>query len=168
MKGVVIPTSQFVTNPDLVSSRSFTLLLDAPRRRVDRRHAERQARRRPRLGACDAAGHRPLDLHRDDREGLADLAFVVTVENSGDFQEVNVPVTLTIDARRHADQEARRRSPSILPAQRQTRHVHRASTSRRRRSATPATVKVEVGPVAGEIITSNNSATYTVFFTLRS
>ena len=32
--------------------------------------------------------------------------------------------------------------------------------------AIPAKVKVEVAPVAGEVNTANNSATYTVFFTL--
>ena len=43
---------------------------DAPRRRIDGRHAERQARRRARVGSGDAAGHDLVHQHCDDGQGL--------------------------------------------------------------------------------------------------
>jgi hypothetical protein len=93
-----------------------------------------------------------------------DLAFVVTVENSGDFQEVSVPVTLTITAggttiKKHQT------IAFITAGQRQTLNFTGFDVPPAA-FGNPAKVKVEVAPVAGEVNTSNNSATYTVFFTL--
>jgi hypothetical protein len=162
--GVVIPDSNFITNSDLVSTRSFTLLFQ-------------------RLHGASVGGT-PSGKHGDSLLSVkvlpqgatlsastattvkvsADLAFVVTVENSGDFQEVNVPVTLTIDA--GGTPIVRRQSiPVIQPAeQRQVTFSNfNLPTSA---FGAKATVKVEVGAVAGEINTANNSASYTVFFTL--
>jgi hypothetical protein len=162
--GVVIPDSNFITNTDLVSTRSFTLLFQ-------------------RLHGASVGGT-PSGKHGDSLLSVkvlpqgatlsastattvkvsADLAFVVTVENSGDFQEVNVPVTLTIDA--GGTPIVRRQSiPVIQPAeQRQVTFSNfNLPTSA---FGAKATVKVEVGAVAGEINTANNSASYTVFFTL--
>jgi hypothetical protein len=164
VKGVVIPSSQFVTNSDLVSSRSFTLLLQ-------------------RLGGA-ATGGTPSGKHGDGLVSVrvtpqgsdlststattvkvsADLAFLVTVENSGNFQEVSVPVTLTITAGGKTIKK-QQTIALIAAAQRQTLtftgfDVPPAAFGN------PAKVKVEVAPVAGEVNTANNSATYTVFFTL--
>jgi hypothetical protein len=162
--GVVIPDSNFITNPDLVSTRSFTLLFQ-------------------RLHGASVGGT-PSGKHGDSLLSVkvlpqgdplsaatattvkvsADLAFVVTVENSGDFQEVNVPVTLTIDA--GGSPIVRRQSiPVIQPAEQKqvTFSNFNLPTSA---FGAKATVKVEVGAVAGEINTANNSASYTVFFTL--
>ena len=94
----------------------------------------------------------------------ADLAFVVTVEDSGDFQEVNVPVTLTI---KPAGTTIMRRRPIqlIQPAQQQTVTFSNFNLPTSAFGA-KATVKVDVGPVPGETNTANNNAPYTVFFTL--
>src|SRR4051812_33067665 len=97
--GVQIPESHFITNPELVSVRSLTLLFTS-------------------LHSGATTGGTPSGKHGDGLisvkalpQGLtlstgtattvqvsAALSFVVTVENSGDFQELNVPVTLTITA----------------------------------------------------------------------
>ena len=89
----------FVPNTDLVSARSFGILLST------------------RLGGASTGGT-PSGKHGDGLVSVrvtpqgstlstgtattikvsADLAFVVTVEDSGDFNEVNVVVNLTIDA----------------------------------------------------------------------
>jgi hypothetical protein len=94
----------------------------------------------------------------------ADLAFVVTVENSGDFQEVNVPVTLTIDA--GGTPIVRRQSIQVIQPAEQKDVTFSNFNLPTSAFGARATVKVEVGAVAGEINTANNSATYTVFFTL--
>ena len=165
VKGVVIPSSKFVTNSDIVSSRAFSILLD-------------------RLGGASTGGT-PSGKHGDGLVSVrvtpqgtdlststattvkvsSDLAFVVTVENSGDFQEVSVPVTLTIDAGGTPIKKQHRRSPSS-PQGSGRASRSRASTSRRPRSATRRRSRSRWLPVAGEVNTSNNSATYTVFFTL--
>ena len=96
----------------------------------------------------------------------SDLAFVVTIENSGDFQELNVPVTLTIAAgsgtpivcHKHVD-----RDPAAA-----AEVGHAAGTSQLPTSAfgSRVTITAFVGAVAGEINTANNKAVYPVFFTL--
>ncbi|MDX6485279.1 MAG: hypothetical protein QOF43_432 [Gaiellaceae bacterium] len=164
VKGVVIPTSKFVSNPDIVSARSFTLLMQ-------------------RLGGASTGGN-PTGKHGDGLVSVkvtpqgdtlststattvkvsADLAFVVTVEDSGDFQEVNVVVSLTIDAGGTPIKRTEK-IPLIQPAQQQTVTFSGFNLPTSAFGA-KATVKVDVAPVAGETNTSNNSATYTVFFTL--
>jgi hypothetical protein len=164
VKGVVIPNSPFVQNSDIVSARSFTLLLQ-------------------RLSGASTGGT-PSGKHGDGLVSVrvtpqgtdlststaatikvsADLAFVVTVEDSGDFQEVNVVVKLTIDAGGKPIQRVEK-IPLIQAAQRQSVRFSGFNLPPSA-FAKPVKIKVEIAPVAGEINTSNNSATYTVFFTL--
>jgi NAD(P)-dependent dehydrogenase (short-subunit alcohol dehydrogenase family) len=90
------------------------------------------------------------------------MTFQVTVEDSGDSQEANIPVTLTIvqsggNITKHATigfinpGEVKTVSFTGFPA------VSFAST---------VTVKVEVEPVPGETKTDNNSADYPVIFSV--
>ena len=94
----------------------------------------------------------------------ADMAFVVTVEDSGDFQETSVPVTLTIDAGGKPIKKSRT-IPLIQPAAQQ---VVTFSGFELPQTAfgVKATIKVVVGKVPGEVVLTNNSATYSAFFTL--
>jgi hypothetical protein len=162
--GVVVPESHLIANTDLVSVRSFSLL-------YQRLHPA-------------STGGTPSGKHGDALVSVrvlpqgtnlttstattvkvsADLSFVATVVNSGAFQEVNVPVTLTISA--GGTPIVRRQSITIIqPAQQQTVTFSNFNLPTSAFGA-KATVKVVVGAVAGEINTSNNSASYTVFFTL--
>jgi hypothetical protein len=164
VKGVVVPTSQIAPNSDIVSGRAFTILLT-------------------RLGGASTGGT-PTGKHGDGIVSVrvtpqgsdlstdtattvkvsADLAFVVTVEDSGDFQEEAVPVTLTIDAGGTPIKKQQTIS-LITPTQRQavTFTGFNLPTSA---FGAKATVTVFVAPVRGEVNVSNNKATYTVFFTL--
>ena len=164
VRGVVIPSSHFVTNSDLVSSRSFALLLD-------------------RLGGASTGGT-PTGKHGDGIVSVratpqgtdlststattvkvsADLAFVVTVENSGDFQEVGVPVTLTITA--GGKQIKKQQTIDLIAAAQQKTLTFTGFDVPPAAFGNPAKVKAVVTPVAGETNKTNNSATYTVFFTL--
>src|SRR5581483_5114795 len=139
VKGVVIPSSTFVSNPDVVSARAFPIVLT-----------------------------QGSDLSTSTATTVKvsiDLSFLVTVEDSGDFQEVNVPVTLTIDFGSGTPIKKVDHITTIQAGQRQT-VTFNGFTLPTSAFGNKATVKVEVAPVAGEINTSNNSATYTVFFTL--
>jgi hypothetical protein len=165
--GVVIPDSTFITNPELISARSFGVLL-------------------PQIHGGASTGGTPGGKHGDALVSVkvlpqgdtlststattvkvsADLSFVATVEDSGDSQEVNVPVTLTIDA--GGKPIVKRRTIQLIqPAQQQTVTFGNFDLPTTAFGA-KATVKVAVGRVHGEVVTSNNSASYTVFFTLSS
>jgi hypothetical protein len=165
--GVVIPASRFLSNSDFVSARSFSVLLGTT------------------FGGASTGGT-PSGKHGDaliSVRALPDgidlststattikvttaLSLVATVENSGNFQEPNVVVNLTIKAggKPITKQE---KIALIQPAQRQTVTFTGISQELPTTAyGNPATIKIEVAPVAGEVFTTNNSATYTVLFTL--
>jgi hypothetical protein len=91
-----------------------------------------------------------------------DLGFAVTVEDTGDSQEVSIPVTLTIQ-----------QSPSPIV---QTKKIDLINPGEQKQVvfrnlgqvqfATKTTVKVDVAPVPHEASTSNNSKSYQVIFSL--
>jgi hypothetical protein len=165
--GVVIPESHFITNAELVSARSFSVLL-------------------PQIHSGASTGGTPGGKHGDALVSVkvlpqgdtlsagtattvkvsAGLSFVVTVEDSGDSKEINVPVTLTIKA---GGTPIVRHHPITLiqPAEQQTVTFSNFDLPTSAFGA-KATIKVDVGTVPGEINTGNNSGTYTVFFTLSS
>lgn len=96
-------------------------------------------------------------------EASTDLAFQVTIENSGDATEVQVEVTLTIQ--RSQEQGGpivlRRTIGVVNPGEQQSvtfRDVGQPPF------ATPTTIKVDVKPVPGEENTGNNTAEYPVVF----
>ena len=162
--GVVIPTSVFVTNTELISARSFGVLLDAMK------------------GA--STGGTPSGLHGSQlvsvvaNPGAArlststattvkvstDLAFAATVEDSGNFQENGVVVHLTISA----GSTTIKRTQTIQTITPKTQKTVSFGNFNLPSAAfgNKATIKVDVAPVPGETNTSNNSASYTVFFTL--
>jgi hypothetical protein len=92
-----------------------------------------------------------------------DLAFQVAVSDSGDFQEFNVGVTLTIQ-----------KSPKPIVLHKKIDTINAGET----KTVTftnidinglfglPTTVKVDVEPVPGETTRSNNTAEYKVIFSL--
>ena len=92
-----------------------------------------------------------------------DLAFQVAVSDSGDFQEFNVGVTLTIQ-----------KSPKSIVLRKKIDTINAGET----KTVTftnidinglfglPTTVKVDVEPVPGETTVSNNTAEYKVIFSL--
>ncbi len=92
-----------------------------------------------------------------------DLAFQVKVEDSGDFQEFNVGVTLTIQ---------KSPKPIVLKKKIAVINAGEAATVTFTNIdltglfGLPTTVKVDVQPVPGESRTSNNSAEYKVIFSV--
>jgi hypothetical protein len=166
VKGVVIPSSVFVANPELVSSRAFDVVLS-------------------RLSGASTGGT-PSGKHGSALVGVhvspqgadlstgsaatiqvsQDLTFRVTFENAGDFPEIDVPVTLRIDS---GSVHIKRTDhvTSIQPTE-------QASVDFKNFELPPdafankATVTATIGKVPGETKLDNNTATYPVFFTLSS
>jgi hypothetical protein len=92
-----------------------------------------------------------------------DLAFQVSVENSGDFQEFNVAVTLTIQ-KSPKPIVLKKKIPVINAGE--TKTVTFTNIDINGLFGLPTTVKVDIEPVPGESTTSNNSAEYKVIFSL--
>ena len=92
-----------------------------------------------------------------------DLAFQVTVQDSGDFQEFNVGVTLTIQ-KSPKPIVLRKRIPVINAGE--TKTVTFTNIDINGLFGLPTTIKVDVAPVPGETKTDNNSAEYRVIFSL--
>ena len=92
-----------------------------------------------------------------------DLAFQVSVEDSGDFQEFNVGVTLTIQ-KSPKPIVVRKKIPVINAGE--TKTVTFTNIDINGLFGLPTTIKVDVEPVPGETTTTNNSAEYRVIFSL--
>jgi len=165
--GVVVPASVFVANSDTISSRAFPIYLQnlsgaSTSGSASGKHGD------------SLVGVRVLPQGSDLSTSTAttvnvssDLSFLTTVENSGNFQEVNVPVTLTVDFGRGTPIKKVEHISTIQQGERKTVTFNgfQLPTSA---FGNKATVKVFVGPVSGETNLSNNGASYTVFFTLSS
>jgi CARDB protein len=162
--GVAVPDSNFlVAGSDLVNPRTWRSVL--------------QRLRGASTGGTTAGPHGnalvsvkvlpggdQLSTSSDNRvTATTNLAFQVTIENSGASQEVQVQVVLTIP--RSGLQPIVRRAtiPSIDPGEQKSvtlDDIGQPPFGAR----TP--VKVEVKPVKGETNTGNNSAEYQVFFSV--
>ena len=92
-----------------------------------------------------------------------DLAFQVSVEDSGDFQEFNVAVTLTIQ-KSPKPIVLRKKIPVINAGE--TKTVTFTNIDINGLFGLPTTIKVDIEPVPGETTTTNNSAEYKVIFSL--
>jgi hypothetical protein len=92
-----------------------------------------------------------------------DLAFQIAVSDSGDFQEFNVGVTLTIQ-----------KSPKSIVLKKKIDVINAGATKTVTFTGVdinglfglPTTVRVDIEPVPGETTTTNNSAEYKVIFSL--
>jgi outer membrane murein-binding lipoprotein Lpp len=92
-----------------------------------------------------------------------DLAFQVTVEDSGEFQEFNVNVTLTIQ--KSPRSIVKKKKIAVINAG-ETQTVTFTNIDLTGLFGLPTTVKVDVQPVPGETNTGNNSAEYKVIFSV--
>jgi hypothetical protein len=163
INGVVAPESHFVTNQDLISERSMTLVLQ-------------------RLRGASTSGGTPTGIHgtnitevkvqpggqvlsptnENTVTATTDLAFVVTIADSGDSQEVGIKVTLTIQKPQGAIVKTQT-VDLINPGQTKSvtfKNLGQVPFAQR------TTVQVDVAPVPGEHNTNNNKASYPVIFSL--
>jgi hypothetical protein len=91
------------------------------------------------------------------------MTFQVTVQDSGDSQEANIPVKLTIVQSGTPDIVKTATIGFINPGETKTVNFTNFTTPS---FSKPATVKVEVQPVTNESNTDNNSADYPVIFSV--
>jgi hypothetical protein len=160
--GVAVPDSTMIANPDLASTQAMATVWQ-------RIHGAS-------TGGTPGGNHgsalvsttalpdgKKLDPNAENTiTASTDLAFQVVVEDSGDFQEFNVKVTLTIA-----------KSPTSIV---KTKTIDIINAGQQKTVTftdlgpppfgVPTTVKVAVQPVPGEKTTTNNSAEYRVIFSL--
>jgi hypothetical protein len=162
ISGVAVPDSHFIITPDIASQTSMVKLWQ-------RLHNA-------------ATGGTPSGLHGTSIvsttvlpsseqlstssenlvEATQDLAFRVTIQNSGDSQEVGIKVTLTIDKAPNPITQTKR-IELINPSESKSVTFENLGQP----SFGPTTpVKVDVEPVPGEARTNNNTAQYPVVFAL--
>ncbi|MGB2953808.1 MAG: hypothetical protein WBB74_10540 [Gaiellaceae bacterium] len=157
---VRVPEAHFLSNPELASQRSMTGILQ-------------------RLGG--AAQVKPGGLHGTQLISVkvlprgdvlststlntivasSNLAFAVTVQDSGNSSEVRIPVTVTIQQAQPIVKRAT--IDFISPGEQKTLTFTGVGAPT---FAKQTTLKVSVQPVPHETNVSNNSASYPVIFTL--
>jgi hypothetical protein len=159
--GVRVPDSNFVANRALVGEEAMTQVL----RRI--RGASTGGTPTGLHGTNIVStkaqpGNQTLNTTENTVTATTDLAFDVTVADSGDSQEVQIKVTLTIE--KTGNPITRTQTIDLInPGEQKT---VRFSDLGQVPFATKTNVKVDVQPVPGEKNTSNNSATYPVIFSL--
>jgi hypothetical protein len=162
VRGVQVPDSNFLRNPDLATPG----LMASVWRRV--RGASSGA------SACSPRGTGLVSTKAlpggtelstttlNTVEASEELGFAVTVEDTGCSQEVRIPVTLTIE--KSPENIVKTQTIGIInPGEQQTVTFRRVGQVP---FATRTNVKVEVKPVTSESKTDNNSAEYPVIFSL--
>jgi hypothetical protein len=161
--GVRVPTSTVVTNPDLISS-SQAMATVWQRIHGTRTTSSPAGNHGSALISVTALpDNKKLDPNTETTvTASADLAFQAVVQDSGDFQEFDVKVVLTI-AKTPKPIQQTQTIPIINAGEMKTVTFKNLGAPP---YAVPTTVKVDVQPVPGEKTTSNNSAEYRVIFSL--
>jgi hypothetical protein len=161
-----VPDSTIFPNPDLASTQAMTIVWQ-------RAHGAATGgtpggKHGSALGTVKALPDgKELDPggSASDNEITAstDLAFQVTVENSGDFQEFNVGVTLTIQ--KSPRSIVKKKKIAVINAG-ESQTVTFTNIDLTGLFGLPTTVKVDIEPVPGETNTGNNSAEFKVIFSV--
>lgn len=165
--GVVVPSSQFVTNPDLVSARSFSIVYQRLRP-ASTGGTTSGVHGTALLGTKAVGGGKSVQLSTLNPTTIdvsADLTIQATVADSGNFREVDIPVTLTVSV-----------GGKTLLTQKKTiaglQAAEQTVVSFGNLQLTPdafghsASITIAVKKVPGEQNLDNNTATYPVFFML--
>ena len=163
--GVSVPDSTFVPNPDYASTRFWEAILQRLQGAATTGGTSGGLHGTGLVSVQALRGKEAQDLSVSTENTVVastDLGFAVKIEDTGDSQEVQVKVTLTIQ-----------QSPSpivqtktidlINPGEQRTVAFHNLGQVQ---FATRTTVKVDVQPVPQEKNAANNSAQYPVIFSL--
>jgi hypothetical protein len=159
--GPLVPDSKFLQNPALATVSAMLTV-------VERLKGSASAQNCP----CGTelvsvkvlpSGKELSTSTQTDIVVTASMQFQVAVRNSGNSQVLSVPVKLTIEQSKGGNIVKTAKIGFLNPGDETTvtfRNFPQVNFS------TPATIKVEVSPVAGETKTDNNSADYPVIFSV--
>ncbi|HKD95433.1 MAG TPA: hypothetical protein VKB43_12065 [Gaiellaceae bacterium] len=168
--GVSAPPSQIVSNPEVISSHSFSEVYSrlhsgsTTTGTVTGVHGSElvstEAVSSGQTKTLTASSPTTVDV-------AADLVFKVTFTNSGNFQEVKVPVTLKVSVFKDVVVNSTQKVPVIQKGQTMTVTFKNLNLPPKA-FGNNATVTSIIGKVPGETTLSNNHASYPVFFSLPS
>jgi hypothetical protein len=167
--GVIAPASQFVANPEVISASSFGLVYrrlksTSSTGKVSGLHGTALES----TEAVTGTKVQPLSTSTPTTVDVsANLVFKVAFLNSGNFQEVHFPVTLTVVVGGKTVLTKVHNVQSILPQQHLTISFANLALPTSAFGAS-ATVHIAIAKVPGEVTVDNNSASYPVFFSLPS
>ncbi len=161
VQGVAPPSSKFVTNPQLISETTMSGVITRLKGattggKVSGLHGTN-------LESVKAVpGNQTLSPSTENTvTATTSLGFVVTIKDSGNFQEVDIPITLTIQ-----------QNPAIVRTQKiavinpgQVKSVTFSNLGTVK-FAQKETLLVDVKPVKGEARVDNNKGSYQVIFSL--
>jgi hypothetical protein len=161
---VIVPESRIVGDTDLVTAAAMQLILDRVRADTG---GDRSGLHGTNIETVRAqpGDQQLVPGQLNTVTATTELAFEVTVLNSGDSQEVQIPVTLTLEQGTGAPIVKEAKIDVINPDEEATVTFEDIGEVR---FATQSTLKVDVAPVEGERNRDNNSAQYSVTFLLPS
>jgi hypothetical protein len=161
--GVAVPGSIFVASPDYASSRYWEAILQRLQGAATSGGTTGGLHGTGIVKTVALPGNQELSQTTENTvTATTDLGFAVTVEDTGDSQEVQIKVTLTIQQQPTPIVQTKT-IDLINPGEQKTvvfRNLGQVQF------ATKTTVKVDVAPVPNEAKTDNNSASYPVIFSL--
>jgi hypothetical protein len=162
--GIEVPDSNFVTNYELTTDQ---LLSQIWQRLTGAGGGGQPAPGKHGTGVVSVTAlpsGKALVAHEDNFVmATPDLAFRAVVENSGDNQEVGVEIVLTID---QSPQPIEKRGTIQIINPGERKPITFRNLGQIVQFSQKTTLKVEAKPVDGEANISNNTAAYSVTFTL--
>jgi hypothetical protein len=169
VQGVIAPPSQMVTNPEVISSHSFSEV-------YSRLHATNNSGQVTGLHGSELVSTvatfsgqtKTLTTSSPTTVNVAaDLTFKVSFKNAGNFQEVKIPVTLKVNVFGKTVLNQTKKVATVQQGQTVTVSFSNLNLPPSAFGAN-ATVITLVGKVPGETNLSDNHAQYPVFFSLPS
>ncbi len=161
--GVAVPDSSFISNPDYASTRFWEAILQRLQGSATTGGTTGGLHGTGLISTKALPGNQELSADTENTvTATTDLGFAVTIQDTGDSQEVQVKVTLTIQQTPTPIVQTKT-VDLINPGEQKTVTFHNLGQVQ---FATRTTVKVDVEPVPSESNTSNNSAQYPVIFSL--
>jgi hypothetical protein len=158
VRGVPVPASVFVTNPDFGSPTFWKQTVD----RLTQSPQSGGLHGNQITSVVAQPGNQRLSTTEDNTIQVTDnLSFQVNVKNSGDSQETQVVVTLTIQQQPVIKKE--QKIPVISPGETKTVVFSKLGPPT---FGAPVKLKVSVDPVPGESNTANNTYEYPVIFSI--
>jgi hypothetical protein len=157
---VAVPSSRFIDDTQMATTAQVSKMVDALKTT-----GNLQTRHGVALNAVIAMPDNKQIVQGGtyDLTQSAGLAFVVTVENQGNMDEVDVPVEVKLVSKSTNQPPVSAKITSLKAKELQTITVEGISPTA---YGELATLTITVGPVKGETYTANNTITATVIFKL--
>ena len=170
VKGVIAPPSQMITNPEVISAHALNQVYSSLTATNPSTGNVTGLRGSELLSTEAVAGSNSEQLSPSSPTTVdvsSNLVFRVMFKNAGDFQEVKVPVFLTVTV--FSKPVVTKKETVLAVDKGATATVNFGNLQLPTRAfGAQATVNVRVGKVPGEKNVDNNKASYPVFFSVSS